>query len=950
MARQRKLKLTRSFWMRLLAVGVFVGLGTYAVIRSTSQGRLENTGGEVTQTNSDSASDSESSPGESTFLLNPETGSNPHAVTDAGKANGPAGNSSGTSTGDSEFSLANSSLSNAARDETRAKPVGRNSFSLNGPPHLEDGDSKAPDQSDSRARRPQGRPPVIPASRTAPLNQFNEDRNNPAANSGQSEFESSQTSRGNSILDSNDRQSADQPRSTPGSQDRLESKGGTRPAPPPLRPGQGDPLSNPSKTNLPDESSSGNSPNTDSESGQSQQPGALNIKPLVISQGSSDASSTTSSGSPAQSREPARDSSDGSFRTESKNGSRFQLDRQPTGRENTDQQDSRSTSPSGNPAGSNQLPPIDFNRRASTGDSRSPVGDSDFNPAATQPNSHSALAPRTGSSPSDPQLNGEFNARRRNRADADANPGSAFANNQGSSNSGSQAAPPRFDQNVSTGNQPDPGESEGEQSARNTGRGLPGRPLASRDGIGTRNTPGKPEREGVQTPAITIQKLTPPEVQVNRPSVFSILVKNTGRVPANQVTVFDEVPEGTEFIESEPAPSTHRSGQLSWDLATLAPGEERMIRLKLLPQRPGEIGSVAQVTFSASASAKTTCTQPKLELTAQAPDEVLIGQEIILDITVKNTGTGKAESVLIQEDVPEALEFATGQRQLEYPVGVLQPGQSRNVKLRLRAARIGSARNLLVAHGAGNLAAQKAVDITVVAPKLVTSAQGPKRRFVNRAATHQFTVSNTGTAPATNLDMVAKLPPGLKFVETNNKGIYNAQSHSVSWSLAELRPGQTGRIELETLPIASGQQTIEFTTSGDLQQRSQSQHTTQVSEIVEVVVEIDDTQDVIEVGSQTTYAIKIANQGTAEASNVQLQLSFPDGIRPTKLSPEQAGEIRDQQVVFAPIPKLEPRQQLGFSIEAQGMREGDHVVVATLKTAERTTPESKEETTRVYVD
>ena len=65
--------------------------------------------------------------------------------------------------------------------------------------------------------------------------------------------------------------------------------------------------------------------------------------------------------------------------------------------------------------------------------------------------------------------------------------------------------------------------------------------------------------------------------------------------------------------------------------------------MKLMPLQAGEIGSVAHVAFSAKASGKTVCTQPKLEISAEGPGEVLIGDDVIINIQVTNVGTGNAE-------------------------------------------------------------------------------------------------------------------------------------------------------------------------------------------------------------------------------------------------------------------------------------------------------------------
>ena len=48
-------------------------------------------------------------------------------------------------------------------------------------------------------------------------------------------------------------------------------------------------------------------------------------------------------------------------------------------------------------------------------------------------------------------------------------------------------------------------------------------------------------------------------------------------------------------------------------------------------------------------------------------------------------------------------------------------------------------------------------------------------------------VSNPGTAPARQVELLAQLPPGLKFVSANNAGRYEDTTRTVRWLLEELR-------------------------------------------------------------------------------------------------------------------------------------------------------------------
>src|SRR5690606_34261342 len=87
--------------------------------------------------------------------------------------------------------------------------------------------------------------------------------------------------------------------------------------------------------------------------------------------------------------------------------------------------------------------------------------------------------------------------------------------------------------------------------------------------------------------------------------------------------------------------------------------------------------------------------------------------------------------------------------------------------------------------------------------------EGPARRYLERPATYTVTVDNPGSAAARDVQLVTKLPRAMQFVSANNLGEYDSASHSVYWSLAELPEGEKGVVELVTLPVQSGDHTLE---------------------------------------------------------------------------------------------------------------------------------------------
>ena len=463
-------------------------------------------------------------------------------------------------------------------------------------------------------------------------------------------------------------------------------------------------------------------------------------------------------------------------------------------------------------------------------------------------------------------------------------------------------------------------------------------------------TPGDRKFEGLQTPSLTLEKVAPGEIQVGRAAKFELIVKNVGNVAAQHVVVHDTVPEGTRLQNTVPQAQQTSTGQLSWHLGTIAPGTRKVIELSIVPTQRGEIGSVATVSFAATAAVRTRSTKPELIISHRGPARVLIGDPVTLEIKVENRGDGAAENITIQEQVPEGFEFQNGIRDLEYSVGTLGPGKSKTIKLNLLAKKIGNYKNTMVAFGEGPLKSQDSIEIEVIAPQLLLSGTGPKRRYLNRPATHQFSVQNKGTAAATNVEMVARLPRGLTFVSTDKQGRYDSRTHSVFWTMPTLQINTQETVQLETRPTTTGDQTINFEIAADRNRSHKTEQTLTVEQLAELFFDIDDTADPIELGSDTSYRVKVVNQGAKIATNIRVVVEFPEAITPSAINGGSGNEIQGQTVTLPKIPQLSPGEEKSIAIKAKGIRVGDHRVVIKVQSDDRTVAESKQESTKVYSD
>jgi uncharacterized repeat protein (TIGR01451 family) len=465
------------------------------------------------------------------------------------------------------------------------------------------------------------------------------------------------------------------------------------------------------------------------------------------------------------------------------------------------------------------------------------------------------------------------------------------------------------------------------------------------DGTGR---PGERALEGPQKPALEIQKFAPAEIQVGKSAKFALQVRNVGGQSAAQVVIRDEVPHGTRVVSTTPHAESD-GNFLVWELGALSTGEERTVEIELMPIAEGEIGSVATVTYAAQASAKTRCTMPQLAIRMTAPSQVMIGQEQRVKIELRNPGTGDATGVMLMENVPDNVKHAAGPA-LEFEVGTLKAGETREMELVLTAEKPGPVTNTLTARADGNLQVQQQVEFEVISPDLQLSVEGPQKRYLERPATYQVVVENPGTAPARDIELVTKLPKGMQFVKANNMGEYDAATHSVYWSLAQLPEGEKGTVELVAMPIEAGQQTLEISGKAEQGLTDEVKQDVMIEGLAALMFEVRDTQDPIEVGGETSYEIRVLNQGSKAATNVQVVVSLPPGIQAISASGETQHTVQAGGVVFEPLAQLAPKTDTLFRVQVKGIQPGDQRVTVQVNTDDISQPIRREESTRVFGD
>ncbi|MDR0608836.1 MAG: DUF11 domain-containing protein [Planctomycetaceae bacterium] len=460
--------------------------------------------------------------------------------------------------------------------------------------------------------------------------------------------------------------------------------------------------------------------------------------------------------------------------------------------------------------------------------------------------------------------------------------------------------------------------------------------------------PGASILEGSQTPHVTLEKTFPPEIKINEPATVKIVLRNVGRSTAKNIIVKDRVPQGTRLLSTTPEATRAETGELFWSLGNLDANEQMILEMRILPFREGEIGSVAVINYSAEASARISVTRPMLKVDVKTPPEIQLGQIANIEITISNPGSATATGIVLEEYVPDGLYHKDGKVLVNKNVDILKPKEAKKLTLPLTCTGPGNLVNRLIVKGNGNLMVEEKTTIRALAPILKLGIDGANQQFLERKSVYRLIVANQGTAPAQNVDLIATLPVSVKFVSTNQSGVYEPQTHSVHWALEELPAQEAGEIELVLLPSQTGDHSIRFKGVGQHNLKAEETKSIVIDGLPAISFEVVGESNLVEVGKETVYEIRVTNKGTKAAGNVKVRANLSEGITYARADGPVRHQTSGNIIAFDSLTQLEAKGEKVYKIAAKCLSDGDHRITVQVVSDDLSSPITKEESTRVY--
>lgn len=265
-------------------------------------------------------------------------------------------------------------------------------------------------------------------------------------------------------------------------------------------------------------------------------------------------------------------------------------------------------------------------------------------------------------------------------------------------------------------------------------------------------------------------------------------VRNTGSGAASNVTITDTLAQGLAM--------NNGSRNVSIPVGTLAAGESKTFEVKAMASKVGTFKSPAAATASggleADAAATTTVVvAPELELSSQCSDMQFLGRNMTYDYILENSGNGEAMNSVASVVIPSGTTFVraseggrvSGNR-IVWDFGTIAAGASRNFSATVKAAAAGNytASATANANCAESVAADCTTEIKGIPAILLEVIDITDPVEVGTNTVYVVRVTNQGSAPDTNVRVVATLPGEMSYVSSTGATTANARGQTISFA------------------------------------------------------------------------------------------------------------------------------------------------------------------------
>ena len=427
--------------------------------------------------------------------------------------------------------------------------------------------------------------------------------------------------------------------------------------------------------------------------------------------------------------------------------------------------------------------------------------------------------------------------------------------------------------------------------------------------------------DGAASSPVVLEKVMPSEVAAGAPFSYKVHVHNKAGFAVHDVVVTEYVPSTMKFDSASPAPASSNDGKLVFKMDKLDANSHATITITGSTDEVGELGTCATVTYIPHVCVATKVVKPGLELTKSLPEEVLICDPIVMNMTVRNPGTGAVRNVRVNSELPTGLVTTDGKKTVSMTIPQLAPGESKDYTIAVKAEKTGKFTSKATAMGDGNLKSEASDTVMVVQPVLEIAKTGPERVFIGRNVTYTIQVENTGDATSANTVVTDVIDAKTQFVSASDGGTF--EGGKVVWNLGSLAEGASRELSVTVKPMDKGRISNNASATGVCATAVSDAASTEIEGIPAVLLEVIDVTDPVAVGDTTVYVVTVTNQGSAVGTNIKIAVELEKENEFVSTGGATDGSHDDGKITFDALPTLAPGAKASWQITVRAKEAGD---------------------------
>ena len=449
-----------------------------------------------------------------------------------------------------------------------------------------------------------------------------------------------------------------------------------------------------------------------------------------------------------------------------------------------------------------------------------------------------------------------------------------------------------------------------------------------------------------KTSTIMLERGTPAQVRLGRPFEYELTVKNLTSNSVSSVVLTDVCGDNMNILESVPAVSTNAGGIPTWNIGTLGPNESATIRVMAEATGGDTIDSCASASWDTTLCSTMAVVEPSLRLVKTcAPKMVSVCDNVEYTYEVYNDGTGTIENVMVRDMLGEGVRTIDGARSIEQNMGSLAPGERKTFTVGIDPQSTGTFASMATAEGEGLTAESTQCEVTVGAPILQVEQTAREMQIAGRPVEQCITVRNVGDMAATGVSIDVSIPSWSEMPQAS--GITPVDG-GFRVALPDLAPGEEREVCFNMATTRMGTDAVTVNARAECAEAVSSRVVTEVKGIPAILLEVVDLEDPVIAGENTTYVIKVTNQGFAADNDIVIECITEANQRVLSASGPAGENITGSGVTFNAYPTLGPKDVIEYRVTVKNESTGDVRFTVNMTSRELTRPVMETEATNVY--